>query len=281
MCSNSATTHKDSLALFFILTFVITWSIGAFAIFLPAQFQAVFGELTDTNPMYYLAVAAPTISATIITLAQEGWRGLKALYSRLIRWRFGIQWYALVLIGIPVMGWLVSRFTGSSPLKPTNSIGQFLWLLFYLLSTGPLLEELGWRGFALPRLLHRFNPLVASLILGFIWGVWHLPSFFVSGMVQAKLSLFAFVLWTPCFSILITWIYRHTHGSVLLAVLTHYMVNISASILGVTLPALGVVMLVASILVLTLDKEMNWFGKEGKWTRASQLPLIPPSSPLT
>jgi membrane protease YdiL (CAAX protease family) len=273
--------HKDSLVLFFVLTFAITWGIGAFAIFLPVQFQAVFGELADTNPIYYLAVAALTISATIITLAREGRAGLKALYSRLIRWRFGIQWYTLVLVGIPVVGWLVSRFSGSTPLKPTNSIGQLLLLLVYLLSTGPLLEELGWRGFALPRLLKGFNPFVASLILGFIWGLWHLPSFFLSGMVQAKLSLFAFILWTPCFAILITWVFQHTGGSVLITVLIHYMVNISASILGVTLPALGIVMLVASILVLALDKDMNWFGKEKQWTHASQLPPIPPALPLT
>lgn len=281
MTSNSSTLHKDSLVLFFVLTFAITWGIGAFAIFLPVQFQAVFGELADTNPIYYVAVAAPTISATVVTFSPEGWAGLKALYSRLIRWRFGIQWYAGVIVGIPVFGWLASKFTGSNPLKPTNSVGQLLLILVYLLSTGPLLEELGWRGFALPRLLKRFNPFVASLILGVIWGLWHLPSFFLSGMVQAKLSLFAFILWTPCFAILITWIFQHTGGSVLIPVLIHYTVNISASILGVTLPALGIVMLVASILVLTLDKEMNWFGKENPWTHASQLPPIPPASPLT
>ena len=80
-------------------------------------------------------------------------------------------------------------------------------------------------------------------------------------MVQANLSLFAFILWTPCFAILMTWIFHHTGGSVLIAVLMHYMVNFSASILGVTLPALGVVMLVAGILVLTLDKRFGWFQK--------------------
>src|SRR5574337_857223 len=70
---------------------------------------------------------------------------------------------------------------------------QFLWLLFYLLTTGPLGEELGWRGFALPRLLKRFNPFVASLVLGAIWGVWHLPSFYLAGMVQARLALPIFI----------------------------------------------------------------------------------------
>jgi len=81
--------------------------------------------------------------------------------------------------------WIAARFIESNPLKETSNLTQFLRLLFYLLITGPLCEELGWRGFVLPRLPKRFNPFTASLILGVIWGVWHLPSFFLSGMVQA------------------------------------------------------------------------------------------------
>lgn len=253
--------RTDSLGLFFILTFSITWGLGAFAILLPGQFEALFGKLTETHPLYYVAVAAPTISATILTLARKGWSDLVALYARLVRWRFGVQWYALVLIGIPVLGWLASQVTGADPLKQTSNPIQFIWLLFYLLITGPLGEELGWRGFALPRLLERFNPFIASLILGAIWGVWHLPSFFLAGMVQARLSLPIFVLFAPCLSILVTWAFQHAGGSVLITVLIHYMVNFSASILGVPLPAIAVVMLVAAVLVLALDKGFGWFQK--------------------
>jgi membrane protease YdiL (CAAX protease family) len=244
---------RHQIAAFFLLTFLITWGFGALAIFLPAQFQALFGELTDTSPIYFLAIAAPTISATIMTFARDGWNGLRSLYARLIRWRFGIQWYALVLIGIPVLGWIAARFTESNPLKETNNLTQFLWLLFYLLITGPLCEELGWRGFALPRLLKRFSPFTASLALGVIWGVWHLPSFFVSGMVQNGLS----------------------------AVMIHYMANICATILGVTLPTLGIILLTGSILVIVFDKQFGWFQKVNSRTRVMQLPPIPPASPLT
>jgi len=253
--------EKNALVPFFLLTFLITWGLGAFAIFLPAQFQILFGELTDTSPIYFLAIAAPTISATILTFANDGWNGLKSLYTRLIHWQFGFKWYALILLGVPGVGWIAARITSASPLKSTNPPAEFLWLLFYLLITGPLCEELGWRGFALPRLLNRFSPFTASLILGLLWGVWHLPSFFVSGMVQKGMSLVIFVLYTPCLSILMTWFFQHTRGSVLGAVMIHYMVNICATILGVTLPVLGIILLTVSVLVLVFDKQMGWFQR--------------------
>jgi membrane protease YdiL (CAAX protease family) len=250
---------NQSLIIFFILTFTITWGLGAFAIFLPAQFQALFGELSDTHPLYYIAVAAPSISAILLALAWESWHGLGDLFKRLFRWRFGIQWYALVLVGLPVLGWLITRFTGSHPLKDIRTPALILALLFNLLVTGPLGEELGWRGFALPRLLQRFSPFKASLILGVIWGIWHLPSFYVSAMVQAGLSLPLFLLNAVCLSFLACWLFMNTGGSVLITVLLHYMVNFCVSVLGVPLPAFTALMLAAAILVVALDKRVAWF----------------------
>lgn len=250
---------KDMLIPFFLLTFFITWGLGALAIFLPAQFQALFGELTDTSPMYFLAVGAPTISATLLTFVRGGWIGLGSLYGRLVRWRLGLKWYVLVLIGIPAVGWITARFISPSPLKEANTITEFLLLMFYILATGPLCEELGWRGFALPRLLKRFTPFTASLILGVIWGVWHLPSFFVGGMEQNAMSIPLFLLNAVFLSIFVSWIFLHTGESVLIAVLIHFSVNFCATIIGVTLPTLGVLLLVASILILMLDKQFGWF----------------------
>jgi len=273
MSTKSIIQQRDPLIPFFILTFFITWGIGALAIFMPSQFQALVGELTDTSPMYFLAITAPSISATILTLARDGRKGPKVLFGRLVRWRFGLKWYALVLVGVPAVGWVAARVTGASPLKDARTTPEFLWLLFYLLITGPLCEELGWRGFALPRLLSRYSPFTASLILGVIWGVWHLPSFFVSGMVQNGMSLVIFVLYTPCLSILMTWVFQHTHGSVLSAVMIHYMVNFCATILGLTLPILGIILLMGSILVLVFDKQIDWFQKEERrWTQILPLP---------
>jgi membrane protease YdiL (CAAX protease family) len=257
-------TRRHQLAVFFILAFAITWGIGAFAIFLPAQFRILFGELSDTHPLYYVAVAAPTISATTLALVLEGRSGLVRLYTRLVRWRFGMQWYALVLIGLPVLGWLVTRFTGSSPLKDTSTPTLLLMLLVNLLITGPLGEELGWRGYALPRLLKRFSPFRTSLILGIIWGIWHLPSFYISAMVQARLSLPLFLLNAVCLSFLASWLFMNTGGSVLITILLHYIANFCVSVLGVPIPAFTLLMLLAVVVVVVLDNRVAWF-----WTPPS------------
>ena len=246
---------------FFILTFAITWGIAAFAILLPAQIRAIFGELTTFNPLFILAVAAPTISATILTLVLEGWSGLGTLYARLIRWRFGVQWYALVLVGIPFLGWLTSQAAGAEPKYGLSTPALIFSALLNLLISGPLGEELGWRGYALPRLLKQFSAFVASLILGAIWGVWHLPSFFVSGLPQSSTSLAVFLFGALCTSILVMWIFQHTGGSVLSTVSLHYMVNFSFAFLGAPFPAFTLVMLVPTILVVLLDKRFGWFQK--------------------
>jgi hypothetical protein len=259
MSTRSNEQHRDLLIPFFLLAFLITWGIGVLAIFLPAQLQALVGELTDTSPIYFLAIAAPTISATILTFARDGWSGLRLLYGRLVRWQFGFQWYVLVLVVIPAVGWIAAQFTGASPLKTFKNPAEFLLLLVYVLITGPLCEELGWRGFALPRLLDRFNPFFASLILGVIWGVWHLPSFFVGGMVQAGLSVPLFLLNSLLLSFFVTWVFQHTGGSVLVTVLIHYTFNICASIIGVAPPVLVALLLIANVLVLVFDRKFQWF----------------------
>ncbi len=244
-----------NLVAFFLLTFGITWGLAAFATLLPDQFAAVFGPLTGSSPIFYFAVAAPSISATLLTLLREGWSGLGTLYGRLIRWRFGFQWYALVLVGFPLVGWLVTRFIGSEQRFNLSTPALVLGLLFSLLISGPLGEELGWRGYALPRLLARFRPLPASLILGLIWGIWHVPSFFLSGMVQAQLSLALFLLAALGMSVLVTWLFQHTGGSVLMAVLFHYMVNFGFSVIGVPMSAFSMVVLAGAALVVLLDKD--------------------------
>ena len=255
---------RHQVTTFFIITYAITWGIGILAIGFPEQFQRLFGELNYRNPVALLAIAAPTISATILTAAWQGKVGLRELYSRLVQWQFGVKWYALILLGIPFLGWLTTLVAGANPVYVLTDPVFAISILLNLMYTGPLCEELGWRGYALPRLLGQFNPLVASLILGLFWGVWHLPSFFISTVVQSSLSLPAFLFFGLFTSILMTWIFQHTGGSVLAAVLFHYAVNFSLSIIGAPLVAFGLVLMVFAVIVIVLDNRMGWFRNPSK-----------------
>ena len=256
--------RRHQVTTFFIITYAITWGIGVLAILFPEQFIRLFGELNYWNPVALFAIAAPTISATKLTALWQGKAGLRELYSRLIRWRFGIQWYAFIFLVIPLLGWLAAQLGGAKPVYELTSPVLAIPILLNLLYTGPLCEELGWRGYALPRLLRQFNPLVASLILGLFWGLWHLPSFYISSVVQSGLSLPAFLFFGLFTSILMTWIFQHSGGSVLAAVLFHYTINLSLSIIGAPLVPFGLLLMALTVLVLALDKRVGWFRKPEK-----------------
>ena len=146
-----------------------------------------------THPLFYLAVYAPTTASLVLTALFGGTAGLRKLLGRLLPWRAGVQWYLVVLLGYPLVGLLAGRAAGLFGVAQGQipDWGHFLWALMQALvvDPGPLGEELGWRGFALPRMLARWRPLKASLILGLIWGIWHLPAFLIVGLPQNRLAL--------------------------------------------------------------------------------------------
>jgi hypothetical protein len=113
-------------------------------------------------------------------------------------------------------------------------------------------EEVGWRGFALPRLLARFSPIAASLLLGAVWGIWHLPSFFVSGLPQAGLQIPVFLLGALSLSVIATWIVIHARGSVFLSMLLHFSVNFTLNVLGVKLLQVGLFQTAAALILLAV-----------------------------
>jgi membrane protease YdiL (CAAX protease family) len=243
------------LVAFFVLTFAITWGLGGcFALF-PAQFEALFGEISNTNPLFFVAVYAPSVSALIVTAYTGGISGLRELLNRLLRWRVGLRWYLTVFLGVPLLllgsAALSAWFSGKSlEFGPKDwRLALYALLIPLVTDPGPLGEELGWRGFALPRLLERWSALSASLILGLIWGLWHLPAFFFSGLPQSQFSLPAFLVGTVALSVLMTWVFQNTRGSVLLAVLIHWLFNANDIPRG-SFPAVAVVLTVAALIVV-------------------------------
>jgi len=143
-------------------------------------------------------------------------------------------------------------------LSTIASLLGFLVLQFVL---GPLGEELGWHGFAFPRLLNRYSPLTASLIFGIIWGMWHLPAFFLSGLPQSNLGVPIFLVRAIFLAILGTWIFVRTGRNVPSMVLFHFMINVSLDLFGVPQLPLMVVTIAAAVLVVGLDRQVDWFRK--------------------
>ena len=193
-------------------------------------------------------LAGPTLAAFIMTGAIEGRAGVRRLLGRYVLWRVGIQWYLFALIGVPLI-MLLGTVVVSGDLPNLGALGGPSYVLSYLaffvlvfIFGGPLLEEPGWRGFALPRLERLHGPLVGTLILGVLWALWHLPEFLVPSWAASSggggiLGITEFVVITITFAIIITWVFNNTYASLLLAMLVHASIDTFGSALGEIFPA--------------------------------------------
>jgi uncharacterized protein len=215
-----------SLAPFLLMTFGLAWGILGLFILLPKPMVAIFGELTGQHPLFFLAVYAPAIAAFIVIIYYRGVRGLRRYLTRLLLWRCSPGWYAFLSIGIPVV------FISGSGLKgnllaepfPFSSVQSLMVALALTAIKGPI-EELGWRGLALPLLQRKFAPIWSGLILGAIWGFWHLPAFLLSGTPQSAWSFTPFFVGSIALSVIVTALFNASGGSILLPALFHFQVN--------------------------------------------------------
>jgi membrane protease YdiL (CAAX protease family) len=133
-------------------------------------------------------------------------------------------WWLFLILGIPAVKYLGAAINGTIGEFPFTPWYDVLPALLFALVIGPV-EEFGWRGLALPLLQRRYAPLWAALILGGFWGVWHLPSFLLSGTPQSAWSFGPFIIGVLALSVLVTPIFNAANGSILIAALFHYQVN--------------------------------------------------------
>jgi hypothetical protein len=180
----------------------------------------------------------PLAAALAVTLAGEGRAGVIRLLKPLGFWRVNVLWYlvALFATAVTVFTALGLYFAGGGHRLVFNDLSQvylvvpvFLYVLFFSV----LGEETGWRGFALPRLQQRLGPLKASLLLGLIWGLWHIPLFGIPGNFHHHIPLGLFILQDVALAVVMTWIYNHTGGSLLLIHLFHAASNTTLGVLPV------------------------------------------------
>ncbi len=207
---NTLTTlvKRHPLPAFLILAFGLSWS------------AVIFYQLRlFPAPIFTFG---PSLAAVIVAGMTGGRAGLKALFSRLFRWRVGLRWY-LVALFAPLPLFVAIVYVNVLLGAPAPTAGQlaawpslFGFFLGLILSPfGGAWEELGWRGYALPELLSSRSSLAASLILGVLWAAWHLP-ILITGQIPWPNLVFIMGI-----SIIFTWLFNNTRGSVLLAFLLH------------------------------------------------------------
>jgi membrane protease YdiL (CAAX protease family) len=210
------------LRVYLWLAFGITWGAGGVAL-LTGGIRSGY----PLHPLHFLAAFGPSSAGVIMVAATEGRAGVRQLLARALPTWAGVPWYVAVLLGFPAANLAAAWLLDPDSLSGLPSWDRLIWLVPITLvtDTGPLGEEFGWRGFALPRLLRRWPPLAAALILGAIWWAWHLPTFFIQALSQSQLSIPLFLVNVLALSVLMTGLYVRTGGDVLLMILVHLMAN--------------------------------------------------------
>lgn len=225
--------HNDHVWVFFAVTYAFSWAFWIPDALLAQGMNLPTGIAAFLAGSYNPAAFGPLVAAVGLTLFQQGWRGTFALLKRGIDANFERIWLMVILILPAVLfggGTLLSISAGATELDSSVVLNpSYATIAFFviLLTGGPLQEEFGWRGYALPRLQLRFSALTSSVILGFFWWLWHLPLVFIPGrfMTDNFLLFLALSVEMILASILFTWVYNNTNGSVLSVMLLHAAMN--------------------------------------------------------
>ena len=225
------------MILFVAVTFAVTWTVWALSASLSAPSGA--GVLGVRGPLFLTGVFAPGLVALALTAYSEGRKGVSRLLSRIGQWNVGARWYVFALTymaAVKLTAAVIHRgLTGVWP-----HFADTPWLL--MLAAIPVStlaqagEEIGWRGYALPRLAPRLGLGGGSLVLGIIWALWHLPLFFMAGTDTAGQSFPIYLLAVTPVSVAIGWLYWKTRGSLLLVMLMHASINNTTGLVPGSLP---------------------------------------------
>ena len=166
----------------------------------------------------------PLIAALIVALLAGGRRELWALLRQLARWRVHPIWYAIALLGPFVLAGLTAllAIAAGAPVRGTGAYSDWRSIGLFFLSTViivGLFEEVGWRGFALPRLQLRIDAIWAALVLGVLWALWHLPEL-ISDPTRQRPPV-QLLIWTLALSVIFSWLYNSTNGSLPIVIICH------------------------------------------------------------
>jgi membrane protease YdiL (CAAX protease family) len=221
--------NRHSVLTYYVLTFAISWGC-VLMVLGPGGIPMTAEQFETVGPLVYMALlAGPGVAGLLLTSLVAGRAGFRELLSRLLR-RIGAGWVAVALLFAPLLATAV--LLALSLLSPEflpviitadDKAGLLLTGIAVGLMVG-IFEELGWTGFAVPRLRLRYGVLTTGLIVGVLWGAWHFIVFWQSGSFSGALSL-ALLLgqlfsWLPAYRVLLVWVYDRT-GSLLVVMLMH------------------------------------------------------------
>ena len=234
----SRSTLLKQLSVYFAVVFVVPWGIAAVLLAQPRFLVSRFGAVDVATPFYswvfFAAVWTPSVAGFVLTWRYTGRQGLRELWGRVVLWRVGIMGL-FVIVGIPafylITDWLlyaVFAWPYGSPHYHLHLVGWLVALFGGAIFSdpGPLGEEVGWRGFAFPRLMSLLPFWKAELVLGIFWGIWHVPAFFIASTGQSTLNMAWFIAGAVALSFLMGSVFVSTRGSVLYSgFAVHYFAN--------------------------------------------------------
>jgi uncharacterized protein len=238
---------RHPLVAYFTIAFVGTW-LAVLPLLLGADGLGLFSYHFGAAGILFAILGTftgPMLAALTVTGVTDGRAGVRALFDRMRHWRVGAGWYLVALFGFLAI-WLAgySVWLSGAPLRalaqqPALLLSAYLAPLAVLvtLACG---EEVGWRGYALPHLQDRYGPFAGTLILAVMHGLWHVPLLLVPGFISGGTFALPFILgWMATVvaaTFLYTWIFNHTGGSLLIAILVHAGSNASSTLMNALVP---------------------------------------------
>jgi membrane protease YdiL (CAAX protease family) len=225
--------RRHPLFFYFLLAYAFSWIV--LIPYVLAEWGILHGNFTI---FYIIHTFGPLFAALVMTAIVAGRAGLQDLRLRIRQWRAPWYLYLFILLGIPallMLGVIVQpgALASHKGLTSTLLVGYPLFFVATFFGGGPLGEEPGWRGFALPRMQPRYGPLWGSLFLGVLWSCWHLPDFLTASKGGGPGTGFAifltnfpiFTLAIVSLAVIMTWIYNLSRGSIFTAILAHASLN--------------------------------------------------------
>jgi membrane protease YdiL (CAAX protease family) len=217
--------RSRSLLIYFLLAFAISWG----AILLSVGFDG-FPVTEEQLPVLIVAMLlGPSGAALLAAWLSAGWEGIQDLFSRLLRWRVSARWYAVAILTAPLSTILVlaflSLFSPEFPSAFSASEDKFSLVAMWIVSglMVGFFEEIGWTGFAIPRMRKHYGVFTTGLIVGLLWGAWHLlvnlEADTFAGALPLALLFARLFTWLPAYRILIVWVYDHTQSQLVVTLM--------------------------------------------------------------